>query len=150
MFDVLDMDMKWILSNPYHKFSLHLLAKAKKETFSHQLLVIIMPKNSLTKWEIAKAIAPSVVTMVFLPIIDVASDITLVCNLYMHAHWHFATILLGQYKILNKNYLNTDFFSVPVLANYIISFYTWFRLEKSKRMDTFLYPLLNLYNVYGK
>ena len=46
--------------------------------------------------------------------------------------------------------MNTDFFSVPVLANYFISFYTWFRLEKSKRMDTFLYPLLNLYNVYGK
>ena len=97
MFDVLDMDMKWILSNPYHKVSLHLLAKAKKETFSHQLLVIIMPKNSLTKWEIAKTIAPSVVTMVILPIVDVSTDITVVCNLYMHAHWHFATILLGQY-----------------------------------------------------
>ena len=62
-----------------------------------------MPQNSLTKWEIAKTIAPSVFTMVILPIVDVSTDITVVCNLYMHAHWHFATILLGKYKILNKN-----------------------------------------------
>ena len=61
-----------------------------------------MPNISLTKWEITKKIAPSVLTMVILPLVDVISDITLVCNLYMHGHWHFATILLGQYKCLNK------------------------------------------------
>ena len=79
----------------------------RKQTFSHhtsQVIIIIMPKNSLTKWDIAKTIAPSVVTMVILPIVDVSSDITVVCNLYMHAHWHFATILLGQYKIVKPWY----------------------------------------------
>ena len=57
-----------------------------------------MEENSLTNWKIAKEITPSVVTMIILPIVDVATDINLVCNLYMHSHWHFATILLRKYK----------------------------------------------------
>ena len=57
-----------------------------------------MEENSLTNWKIAKEITPSVVTMIILPIVDVATDINLVCNLYTHSHWHFATILLRKYK----------------------------------------------------
>ena len=38
---------------------------------------------------------------------------------------------------------------VPFLLNYLLSIYTWNRLENNKRF-TFIFPLLNLYAPYGK
>ena len=90
-----------------------------------------MPNVSLTKWEIVKITTPSILTMVILPLVDVISDITLVSNLYINGHWHFATILLGQYSCHNKiimkinKYNNTNFSARPIklhkLVLYLVS-----------------------------
>ena len=38
--------------------------------------------------------------------------------------------------------------SVPFLLNYIVSFITWYRMEKYKTW-TFVLPLLNVYPIFG-
>ena len=38
---------------------------------------------------------------------------------------------------------------VPLILNYLLSIYTWIRLENNKKF-TFIFPLLNLYAPYGK
>ena len=39
---------------------------------------------------------------------------------------------------------------MPFLLNYIVCFYTFFRLTTNRKMYTFIFPLLNLYPQYGK
>ena len=39
---------------------------------------------------------------------------------------------------------------MPFLLNYIVCFYTFFRLTTSRKKYAFIFPLLNLYPQYGK
>ena len=39
---------------------------------------------------------------------------------------------------------------MPFLLNYIVCFYTFFRLTKDRKRYLFIFPLLNLYPQYGK
>ena len=39
---------------------------------------------------------------------------------------------------------------IPCLLNYIVCFYTFFRLTKDRKRYLFIFPLLNLYPQYGK
>ena len=39
---------------------------------------------------------------------------------------------------------------MPCLLNYIVCFYTFFRLTTNRKRYTFIFPLLNLYPQYGK
>ena len=39
---------------------------------------------------------------------------------------------------------------MPFLLNYIVCFYTFFRLTTNRKRYTFIFPLLNLYPQYGK
>ena len=54
------------------------------------------------------------------------------CWLY-DPHYKMATVLL-----------------MPCLLNYIVCFYTFFRLTTNRKRYTFIFPLLNLYPQYGK
>ena len=42
------------------------------------------------------------------------------------------------------------FLLMPFLLNYIVCFYTFFRLTTNRKRYTFIFPLLNLYPQYGK
>ena len=74
-----------------------------------------------------------VVLNILRPTADVFSDIVLVVKLYSGDHPAMATFLL-----------------MPFLLNYIVCFYTFFRLTTNRKMYTFIFPLLNLYPQYGK
>ena len=67
------------------------------------------------------------------PAADVFTDIILVVKLYSGGHPAMATVLL-----------------MPFLLNYIVCFYTFFRLTTNRKRYTFIFPLLNLYPQYGK
>ena len=54
------------------------------------------------------------------------------CQFY-DPHYKMATVLL-----------------MPFLLNYIVCFYTFFRLTTNRKRYTFIFPLLNLYPQYGK
>ena len=74
-----------------------------------------------------------VVLNLFLPTADVFTDIILVFKLYSGGHPILATVLL-----------------MPFLLNYIVCFYTFFRLTTNRKKYLFIFPLLNLYPQYGK
>ena len=62
-------------------------------------------------------------------------------------HEKFATMLLS--KLLKQKAFKTETVSVPFLLNYFASFLTWYRREKNK-LQTFIFPLLNIYPIFGK
>ena len=70
---------------------------------------------------------------ILLPTADVFTDIILVVKLYFGGHLAMATVLL-----------------LPCLLNYIVCFYTFFRLTTNRKRYTFIFPLLNLYPQFGK
>ena len=74
-----------------------------------------------------------VVLNILLPSADVLSDINLAVKLYSGNHPEMATALL-----------------TPFLLNYIVCFYTFFRLTTHRKKYLFIFALLNLYPQYGK
>ena len=74
-----------------------------------------------------------VVLNIFLPTADVITDINLMVKLCIFSHYKLATVLL-----------------MPFLLNYIVCFYTFFRLTTNRKRYTIIFPLLNLYPQYGK
>ena len=74
-----------------------------------------------------------VVLSILLPTADVFTDLNLIVKLYSGGHHKVATVLL-----------------MPCLLNYIVCFYTFFRLTTNRKKYLFIFPLLNLYPQYGK
>ena len=74
-----------------------------------------------------------VVLNILLPTADVFTDINLAVKLFSGGHPIVATVLL-----------------MPCLLNYIVCFYTFFRLTSNRKKYLFIFPLLNLYPQYGK
>ena len=70
---------------------------------------------------------------ILLPTADVVTDINLAIKLFSEGHLKMTTAL-----------------TIPFLLNYIVCFYTFFRLTKSKKKYLFIFPLLDLYPQYGK
>ena len=53
-------------------------------------------------------------------------------------------------KIYKPHYKMATVLLMPCLLNYIICFYTFFRLTTSRKKYLFIFPFLNLYPQYGK
>ena len=70
---------------------------------------------------------------ILLPTADVVTDINLAIKLFSEGHLKMTTAL-----------------TIPFLLNYIVCFYTFFRLTNNRKRYTFIFPLLNLYPQYGK
>lgn len=55
-----------------------------------------------------------------------------------------------QCKFYDPHYKMATVLLMPFLLNYIVCFYTFFRLTSNRKKFLFLFPLLNLYPQYGK
>ena len=119
-----------------------------------------------------------VVLNILLPTADVFTDIILVVKLYSEpppgcryysSRWSGDT-LRGIYEECDtdprtfcskhENREHCEFYDphpkmatvllMPCVLNYIVCFYTFFRLTTNRKRYTFIFPLLNLYPQYGK
>ena len=113
---------------------------------------------------------------IILPTADVYSDINLVVKLYKpppvcryYQYWE-GERLRGIYEncredpvtfcskdenrehceIYDPHYKMATVLLMPCLLNYIVCFYTFFRLTTNRKKYLFIFPLLNLYPQYGK
>ena len=135
-----------------------MLINYQLNTFTHYNKQLNMEVESnppsLTRWEEVKMVGPVVVFSIILPFTDIVTDLQLIIKLFSHGHVNYASMLLGKNSPKNPLILFIiflkSFLSVPFLANYFVSFLTWYRLEKNKKRIRFLIPLLNLYPIYGK
>ena len=103
---------------------------------------------------------------ILLPTADIVTDINLVYSLYSKALNQYQPII--PFNINNSPtpehircsaydcwffYPRPEMVTVllmPCLLNYIVCFYTFFRLTKERKRYLFIFPLLNLYPQYGK
>ena len=72
-------------------------------------------------------------------LLDCSKDPVEFCSKYEN-RWH---CVLSHYKMATV-------LLMPCLLNYIVCFYTFFRLTTNRKRYTFIFPLLNLYPQYGK
>ena len=114
----------------------------------------------------------------FLPTADVFTDIILVVKLYKPQprckkyYWQYddGHLPSGIYekceedpltfcskdenrehcKFYEPRYNIATVLLMPFLLNYIVCFYTFFRLTTNRKRYTFIFPLLNLYPQYGR
>ena len=120
-----------------------------------------------------------VVLNILLPTADVYTDIILAVKLYTpqlegckyySSRWDAIKRLRGIYEECqedpvtfcskDENREHCDFYDphykmatvllMPCLLNYIVCFYTFFRLTTNRKIYTYIFPLLNLYPQYGK
>ena len=117
-----------------------------------------------------------VVLNIVLPTADVFTDMNLAIRLYTppprckYYNWNSGDTLRGIYekcqedpgtfcfKNENRNHCwliephpkMATVLLIPFLLNYIVCFYTFFRLTTNRKRYTFIFPLLNLYPQYGK
>ena len=87
----------------------------------------------MTRWVFMKTITPMLIFSIFLPLVDIITDMRMIITFYLNGHPNYATMLL-----------------MPFCLNYIISFFKWYEWEPSKlRKKTFIYPLLNVFEIFG-
>ena len=87
----------------------------------------------MTRWVFMKTITPMLLFSILLPLVDIITDMRMIITFYLNDHPNYATMLL-----------------MPFCLNYIISFVKWYEWEPSKlRKRTFIYPLLNVFEIYG-
>ena len=87
----------------------------------------------MTRWVFMKTITPMLIFSIFLPLVDIVTDMRMIITFYIIGHPNYATMLL-----------------MPFCLNYIISFVKWYEWEPSKlRKKTFIYPLLNVFEIFG-
>jgi len=82
-----------------------------------------------TKQKIIEVLILLVLSL-FLPTLDIFSDVNLIIHLYIHGHPNFAALLL-----------------VPFLLNYFLAWRAWWRIDKKKHL-TFIAPLLSCYTQF--
>ena len=119
-----------------------------------------------------------VVLSIILPTLDVFSDVNLAIKLYTpppqpgcvyYDPWSDGQRLRGIYwecqwedrvtfcsqeenreHCIFSHYKMATVLLMPFLLNYIVCFYTFFRLTTDGKRYIFIFPLLNLYPQYGK
>ena len=120
-----------------------------------------------------------VVLNILLPSADVLTDINLVVKLYKappgyvcyynhEMRYNDGVIQGGMYEkcredavrfcseeenrqhCVSSHYKTATVLLTPFLLNYIVCFYTFFRLTTDRKRYLFIFPLLNLYPQYGK
>ena len=110
-----------------------------------------------------------VVLYILLPTADVFTDINLAVKLYKpiekpecvikfdKSYWAcrrnpvgFCSKNENKQHCVFSHYKMATVLLTPCLLNYIVSFYTFFRLTTNRRRYTFIFPLLNIYPQYGK
>ena len=103
--------------------------------------------ESESRWEHVKKIGPIVVFSIILPFTDIYTDFEIIIKLFMSKNENFASLLFSESKFFELH--DTIFFLVPFLASYVASFFTWYRLERDRRLFTLVFPLFNVYPIYG-
>ena len=104
--------------------------------------------ESESRWEHVKKIGPIVVFSIILPFTDIYTDFEIIIKLFMSKNENFASLLFSESKF--SSYMLIPFsFLVPFLASYLASFFTWYRLERDRRLLTLVFPLFNMYSIYG-
>ena len=138
------------------------------ESLSHRKVIVMELTTILT----------IAVLNILLPTADVITDINLAVKLYKplaepecvsYFSWRDGERLRGiyeecredpwtfcskdenrEYCILYDHSKTATVLLIPCLLNYIVCFYTFFRLTTNRKRYTFIFPLLNLYPQYGK
>ena len=87
----------------------------------------------MTRWVFVKTISPLLLFSILLPLVDIITDMRMIITFYIMDHPKYATMLL-----------------IPYCLNYIISFVKWYEWEPvNLRKWTFIYPLFNIFEIYG-
>ena len=113
---------------------------------------------------------------ILLPTADVYTDINLMVKLYRPpplgclGDWDDGHTQIGVYDVCLEDFMTfcsknenrqhciipdynikmATVLLMPFLLNYLVCFYTFFRLTTKGKRFTFIFPLLNLYPQYGK
>ena len=107
---------------------------------------------------------------ILLPTADVFTDINLAVKLwqcwecryapsqiYIHIYNETLMNMPGSSNPVGLTYEYEEFHAkmatvlmIPFILNYIVCFYTFFRLTTNRKKYLFIFPLLNLYPQYGK
>ena len=96
---------------------------------------------------------------ILVPTADIVTDLYLVYSLYSNALHPMPNITNPMPEQCSDDHCWLPYgpkdematvLLMPFLLNYIVCFYTFFRLTKDRKRYLFIFPLLNLYPQYGK
>ena len=120
-----------------------------------------MGERGMTIHQKILSILPPVLLNILLPIFDTGSDARLIVLLFLGGyrckdddrHCIDDPISYCTSSSSNCERVNHPWYGilllVPFLLNYIVSFFTWMRLDNNKKYS-FIFVLLNIYAPYGK